>query len=504
VPSTSAGTQNGHIARESWEDAMTRAARSIARGAAVVVVALFAAVAPDGSLRAADIAEAEAQSIGVDAYLYFYPLISMDVTRRQLTNVEPGQSEMGGPPNTFINLKAFPTVRMRAVVRPNFDTLYSSAWLDLTKEPAVVSVPDTGGRYYLLPMLDMWSDVFASPGWRTTGTQAANFLIAPPGWRPDLREGLAGELKLPENTQRIDAPTFYVWVFGRTQTDGPQDYAAVHRIQAGFKITPLSQWGKPASPRAVSIDPSVDMKTAPKVQVDTMPADRYFAYAAEVLKLQPPHLTDQPILARMKRIGIERGKSFNLGQADPVIRGALERAPDEARNLMLRKAPTIARNVNGWLLSTDTMGVYGNYYLKRAMVAYVGLGANLPEDAVYPLNLGDMTGKPLNGSANYTLRFAKDQLPPAEAFWSVTLYDAGGFQVANELNRFALSSWMPFKTSADGSLDLYFQNANPGADKEANWLPAPKGPFTLTMRIYAPKSDVLTGVWNPPPVNRVD
>jgi hypothetical protein len=483
---------------------MTRAARSIARGAAVIVVALLATVAPGGPLRAADIGEAEAQSIAVDAYLYFYPLVSMDVTRRQLTNVAPGQSEMGAPPNTFVNLKAFPTVSMRAFVRPNFDTLYSSAWLDLTKEPMVVSVPDTGGRYYLLPMLDMWSDVFASPGWRTTGTAAGNFLIAPPGWRPGLREGLANELKLPENTQRIDAPTFYVWVFGRTQTDGPQDYAAVHKIQAGFKITPLGQWGKPALPPAVSIDPNMDMKTPPKVQVDTMPADRYFAYAAEIMKLQPPHLTDGPILARMKRIGIERGKSFDLREADPVIREALERAPDAARNLMLLKAPTIARNVNGWLLSTDTVGVYGNYYLKRAMVAYVGLGANLPEDAVYPLNLGDVTGKPLHGSTNYTLRFAKGQFPPAEVFWSVTLYDKDGFQVANDLNRFALSSWMPLKTNADGSLDLHIQNASPGPDREVNWLPSPKGRFTLTMRIYVPKRDVLAGEWNPPPVMRTN
>jgi hypothetical protein len=483
---------------------MTRVAGSIAGGTAAIVVALLAAVALGGSLRAEDIAEAEVQSIGVDAYLYFYPLISMDVTRRQLTNVAPGQSAMGAPPNTFVNLRTFPTANMRAVVRPNFDTLYSSAWLDLTKEPMIVSVPDTGGRYYLLPMLDMWSDVFASPGWRTTGTMSGNFLIAPPGWRPDLREGLAAELKLPENTQRIDAPTFYVWLFGRTQTDGPQDYAAVHEIQAGYKITPLSQWGGPASPPAVSIDPSVDMNTPPKVQVDTMPPDRYFAYAAEILKLQPPHLTDGPILARMKRIGIERGKSFDLNQAGPVIRRALERAPDAARNLMLQKAPTIARNVNGWLLSTDTVGVYGNYYLKRAMVAYVGLGANLPEDAVYPLNLGDVTGKPLIGSANYTLRFAKDQLPPTDAFWSVTLYDEDGFQVANELNRFAVSSWMPLKTNVDGSLDLHIQNTSPGPEREANWLPSPKGRFTLTMRIYVPKSDVLTGEWDPPPIMRTN
>jgi hypothetical protein len=154
-------------------------------------------------------------------------------------------------------------------------------------------------------------------------------------------------------------------------------------------------------------------------------------------------------------------------------------------------------------MNTDTMGVYGNYYLKRAIVAQVGLGANLPQDAIYPLNLGDAEGKPLDGANNYTIHFDKGQAPPAQAFWSVTLYDLEGFQVANALNRFALSSWMPFKYNPDGSLDLYFQSESPGGDKEANWLPAPKGPYNLTMRLYAPKSEALTGKWSPPPVVKV-
>jgi hypothetical protein len=170
---------------------------------------------------------------------------------------------------------------------------------------------------------------------------------------------------------------------------------------------------------------------------------------------------------------------------------------------MAWKIPTLARVANGWSMNTDTMGVYGNYYLKRAIVAQVGLGANLPEDAIYPLNLGDETGRPLDGANKYTLHFDKASLPPVNAFWSVTLYDSEGFQVPNTLNRFAVSSWMPFKYNADGSLDLYFQNESPGKDKEANWLPAPKGAFNLTMRLYAPKSDALTGKWNPRPVTRV-
>jgi hypothetical protein len=170
---------------------------------------------------------------------------------------------------------------------------------------------------------------------------------------------------------------------------------------------------------------------------------------------------------------------------------------------MTWKMATIARVANGWSMNTDTMGVYGNYYLKRALVAQLGLGANLPEDAIYPLNLFDDTGKPLDGTNKYTLHFDKGATPPVNAFWSITLYDSEGFQVANVLNRFAVSSYMPFKTNADGSLDLYFQNKSPGTTKEANWLPAPNGAFNLCMRLYGPKSEALTGKWNPPPVVRI-
>ena len=448
------------------------------------------------------ITEAQAHAIGVDAYVYFYSLVTMDVTRKQFTNLEPGKMPGRGPMNMFNNVPTYPPADDRGVVRPNFDTLYSIAYLDMTKEPVVVSVPDTNGRYYLLPMLDMWSDVFASPGWRTTGTQAGNFLVTPPGWRPDLRERFIDEFKLPRDTQRIDAPTPYVWVIGRTKTDGPADYDAVRKIQAGFKVTLLSEWGKPPKPAEVKIDPSIDMKTPPKIQVDTMPAGKYFAYAAELLKLQPPHITDEPILAQMKRIGIEAGKSFDIEKVSPAVKKALESAPEAAQKLMEWKIPTLARVANHWSMNTDTMGVYGNYYLKRAILAQIGLGANLPEDAIYPLNLSDDTGRPLDGSNKYTLHFEKSATPPVNAFWSVTLYDSEGFQVANPLNRFAVSSWMPFKYDPDGALTLYFQNESPGKDKEANWLPAPKGAFNLTMRLYAPKSEALTGRWNPPPVTK--
>jgi len=475
---------------------------------AVLALALGAIAAPASfpiAAETAPLSEQEAGDIAVRAYLYLYPLVTMDVTRRQMTNVAAGTKPGFGPANAFHKISAYPTATEKVVVRPNFDTLYSVAWLDLGKEPVVVSVPDTNGRYYLMPMLDMWTDVFASPGWRTTGTRAQHILVAPAGWRPDLRERFVEEYRLPKDTRRVDAPTSHVWIIGRTKTDGPKDYDAVHEIQAGFKVTPLSEWGRTATPAVARIDPGVDMQTPPKAQVDAMPAKTFFRHAAQLMKTNRPHLTDQPILAQMKKLGIEPGEPLDMDKASPQVRKALEDAPETAQKLMAWKLPTVARVVNHWSMNTDTMGVYGNDYLRRAIVAQQGLGANVPEDAIYPLSLGDQAGRPLDGANKYTLHFEKGDLPPVDAFWSVTLYDQEGYQVANPINRFAVSSWMPFKYAPDGSLTLYIQNESPGADKEVNWLPAPKGgPFNLTMRLYAPRPAALIGSWSPPPITKTE
>ena len=234
-----------------------------------------------------------------------------------------------------------------------------------------------------------------------------------------------------------------------------------------------------------------------------MTADKYFGYAAELLKVNPPHPTDQPIVARMRRIGIECGESFDFGKAAPAVKRALERATPDALKAMRSKIPTLARVVNGWQINTDTMGVYGNYYLKRAIVALIGLGANLPEDAVYPLSFSDRDGKPMTGANKYALRFAENDFPPVDAFWSITLYDKDGFPTANALKRNAIGDRDELKYNADGSLDIFIQRESPGKDKESNWLPAPTEDFNLTMRLYAPKAEVIDGRWVPPVINRV-
>jgi hypothetical protein len=446
---------------------------------------------PRRSRAQAGLAPALALQIAQEAYVYLYPLILMDLTRRQFINLDPKVNPIGGPANAFVHMRAFPTAEMRAVVRPNFDTLYSSAWLDLTGGPVVVSNEDADGRYFMLPMLDMWTDVFAVPGKRTCGTGAADYALTPPGWRGELPAGL----------QRIKAPTPFVWIIGRTQTNGVEDYDAVHAVQDGFRITRLADWGGVAAAPQQQIDPSVDTRTEPARQVAGLSPRDYFAYGAELMKLNPPHASDWSMVARMKRIGLEPGRSFDARRLSAEV---LSKAADAGRRLMQDKAPTIGRVTNGWQMNTETMGVYGNAYLKRAIVGLKGLGANQPEDAVYPLNFADGEGKPVMAQNCYVLHFERDELPPVDAFWSLTLYDAEGYQVGNPLNRFALGDRDPLTFNADGALDLYIQNQSPGAEQAANWLPAPKsGELGLTLRLYAPRPEVADGRWNPPPIRRV-
>ena len=425
----------------------------------------------------------EVGTIGVEAYVYLYPLLLMDITRRQLSNLEAGVKPGFGPMNEFHHIREFPPADFRAVVRPNFDTLYSSAWLDLTGGPMVVSVPDAADRYYLLPILDMWTDVFAAPGKRTTGTAAASYIIAPPGWKGET----------PADVEVIEAPTPTVWIIGRTQTNGPADYAAVNAMQDGITVVPLSVGGSESAPVSAASDATVDMETDPLTQVNSLSAPDYFRYGSELMKLHPPHVTDWSQLVRMRRIG------FGL---DPSLQDALAGVPQQAQELMRTKYPTLARVVDGWQLNTDTVGVYGDYYLKRAIVSMVGLGANQPEDAIYPIAFVDAEGHPLDGDNDYVLHFAEDELPPVEAFWSVTMYDAEGFQVANEINRFAIGDRDELSYNADGSLDLYLQHEAPAEGRTSNWLPSPRGPLGVTMRLYAPRPEALDGRWTPPPIRR--
>lgn len=426
------------------------------------------------------------RTLSYEAYVYFYPMVTMDVTRLQAVNSPIGATPGSGPPNRFSHIRAFPTADFRAVVRPNFDTLYSSAWLDLSAGPVKLTAPDTDDRYYMLPLIDMWTDVFANPGKRTTGTDAAEWVIVGPGHTGELPAGLP----------IITAPTPYVWIIGRTQTNGVADYPAVHDVQDGYVITPLG------ASIEHTIDPHYDVTTEPLKVVNGMAALDFFSYAADLLSVNPPHPTDFSQLARIALLGIEPGKPFDASRFSADERAELEAGKSDALAAMLASLPSLGTSVNGWTVMTENIGVYGNAYFKRAVVTLIGLGANPPDDAVYPLLNVDADDTPTRGEHDYVIHFDADALPPVYAFWSVTMYDAEGFQVANELDRFAIGDRDALTYNADGSLDLFVQHANPGAERESNWLPAPLGPLGVTMRLYAPHPEVLDGRWSPPSVRK--
>lgn len=422
------------------------------------------------------------RTLSEEAFVYLYPLATMGATRDQVCNLPDGERSGFGPPNRFHHVREFPPADFRAVVRPNFDTLYSSAFLDLTAGPVRLVVPDSDERYYMMPMLDMWTDVFANPGKRTTGTGPQEYLVTPPGWSGPAVEGAT----------TIEAPTPWVWVIGRTQTNGPADYAAVNAFQDGLQL--IAPEGVPA----YVIDPDADTTTEPLRRVNAMSAVDYFSYAAELLAQNPPHATDFSQLARMALLGIVPGQPFDAGRFDAGELAQLEAGRQAALAALAAGPAHLGTPAGGWLSLTDSMGVYGNFYFKRAVVAYIGLGANPAEDAVYPLLVADADGEPVRGGQDYVLHFDADALPPVEAFWSVTMYDAEGYQVANALDRFAIGDRDPLEYDADGSLDILVQHARPQA-RESNWLPAPaSGRLGITMRLYAPRPEVLAGDWHPP------
>jgi len=460
-----------------------------------LLIALFSIISGAGQAKAAKaLSDEEALSIAADAYIYAYPLVIEEVTRQIGTNVkEPDPVKMFAPMNQFSHAKAFPDATFTDVVRANVDTLYSSLFFDVTKEPLVIHVPDSQGRYYLLPMLDMWTDVFAAPGSRTTGTGEQTFAIVGPNWSG----------KLPNDVELIRSPTGFGWMIGRVQTDGKSDYENVHEFQAGLTATPLSAYGKNYTLPKGKVDPSVS--PAPPVEkVFKMASQQFFTLFSKLTIDNPPHPNDYPILARMKRIGLEPGKPFDLSKATPQIQEAIKKAIPMAQEKIKGGMVSSSTVVNNWGMLRYPVGTYGTDYLRRARIAFGGLGANLIEDAVYPTAFMDADGEAFSSDRKYRLHFQKDQIPPVRAFWSLTMYNDKQFLADNPVNRYAIGDRDNLKFNNDGSLTVYIQRESPGKDKESNWLPTPNsGEFTMNLRLYWPKQDVLDGNWKPPAVQHV-
>lgn len=445
--------------------------------------------------RAQDLTPAEAKAIAGEAYIYGYPLVTMEMTRRIMTNVR-GVEGNRAPMGSIARSRSYPTAAFKDVTAPNADTLYNTAWIDVTEEPWVLSLPDADDRYYLFPMLSGWTDVFQVPGKRTTGTGAQKYAITGPGW--------VG--KLPEGVKELKAPTGMVWILGRIYCTGtPEDYAAVHEMQDEISLVPLSSYGNPYTPPAGKVDLEIDMKAAVREQVNGFDTAAYFSLLAKLMKDNPPSEADAPVLARMARLGIAPGKPFAFDKLDPAVQTALKDVPRESFGKIMAHFKAAGKFENGWLFTTGT-GVYGTDYIQRALITAIGLGANRPQDAVYPTSETDADGNAYSGANKYVMRFAKGELPPVDGFWSLTMYNSGYFFSDNELDRYTLSARDDLKVNADGSVDLYLQHENPGPEKESNWLPAPEGKFILMLRLYWPRQtppSIIDGTWKIPPVNKI-
>jgi len=457
-----------------WPWRLKRSLLVVALGVAAIAGALYA--------------RSEPIMLGAKGYLFGYPLVMMDLTR-----VNAGQTI--GPENHLRRVRQFPDSSFKDVVRPNVDTLYTTAFIDMAKGPWVFEMAANAQRYEVMPFMDGWTNVFAAPGTRTTGTAGGRFLLAGPAWHGVV----------PEGVTLLRSPTRIVWLIGRTQTNGAADYPLVHQLQDGLILRSLADWqaGRSAADTNAPAWQAAPVKPLPPmVQMQTMSTEAFFERLALLMVDNPPVVADGPMMASLARIGVQPGQPPAWGALDRWSVGLGRWIAD----LMVARELKRPRDlVNGWATPPASLGNFGTDYNLRAVVAMVGLGANLPADATYPNTRVDGRGEPLNGRHRYRLRFKAGELPPVNAFWSVTAYGPDDFLIPNPIQRYALGDRDPLVRNPDGSLDLFVQSDPPQDGRTSNWLPVRAGePFLLNARLYWPKAEALNGRWAMPAVERLN
>ena len=436
--------------------------------------------------------------LGAEAYVYGYPLVIMDLTRAQsAANI--------GPENQLRRVRQFPDANFKDVVRPNVDTLYTSAFLSMKQGPWVFEMPVQSERYELMPFMDAWTNVFASPGTRTRKGNESVYLLVGPHWQGTV----------PKHMTLLRAPTDMVWLIGRTQTNGKADFEKVHRIQDGLQLYAFESEKKiktdkqEADVAAVSAVASVDsVPAAPKQgltpvdQIKALDTHTFFERLFQLMVDNPPAPEDAPLLNRLAIVGLQPGQAVKLSGLDRLSFSIGRWLADQK----IKQALQAKNNDGTWRTPPLNLGQYKTDYNTRAVVAMVGLGANLPEDALYPNTASDEQGRDLNGQHKYRIHLKADQLPPVNAFWSITAYGQDHYLIPNALHRFALGDRDSLQFNADGSLDIWIQASAPKeADRLPNWLPIQQGEsFSLNARLYWPKASALNGTWQMPKVVRLD
>jgi len=415
-----------------------------------------------------------AYSIGVVAYLYGFPLV---------LNAKVAESVMPTRPlNQFYHYRSLADDTVKTVVSPNNDTLYSNAFIDLSKGPVVLSIPKVEKeRYFTFQFIDAYTNSFHNVGTRTGDTNGGKYVIVGPNWKGSLAKG----------TKEVKAPTNLILLGGRTLVYGHADLDEVHAIQDKYTLTPYSK-----KQAAHSFD-------APVIQpTDLGDPVKFFDIMTKLMQMETPPKGEKALLDQFKLIGIDPANGFS-GIHAPAVLDGLTRAVKDAREIIGKSSSSVSTNNNNWTVWNSEIGNFGDNYLLRAVNAQVGIYANIPDEAIYPRATIDSEGNQLNGANKYVIHMTKEELPQVTGFWSISMYGPDQFFVKNPINRFVIGDRTEgLKYNADGSLDIYIQNEAP-VGQESNWLPAPKGDFNLMLRMYIPSKDTLEGKTRMPSVTNV-
>jgi hypothetical protein len=440
------------------------------------------------SVFASDLDRKKATEIAKEAYVYGVPMVS-DYATIYAFSVNPKSPEYKGPFNTVLNIARVFTPKDKGFVTPNSDTPYTFMGLDLRAEPMVITVPKIDkDRYFVFQLMDLYTFNFAYIGTRATGNDGGTYLIAGPGWKGEPPKGIS---------KVIRSETEFVNVVGRTQLFNPGDLDNVKKIQAGYKLQSLSAFeGKQPLP-----EPKTDW-IRPIAPAEQKTNPEFYNVLAFLLQFTPPHPSETELRAKFEKLGLKPGQKFDVEAQSPDMKAALADGMKEGqKEIDDRRAAAQGDSANFF----GTREFLKNDFVARAAGTQVGIGANSKEEALYPIYEKDATGKALDGAkGKYTLHFKGSNFPPVNAFWSLTMYDLPGqLLVENSIDRYLINSPMlpGLKKDKDGGLTIYIQHENPGKDKEANWLPAPAGPFMMAMRYYLPKQELLSGTWKSPQVN---
>ena len=430
------------------------------------------------------------------AYIYGYPMMTMDYTHKISSNVVSDNGMGKGPINQWGNMRKFPKAGFKEVVRPNLDTYYSLVYADLGKNPLYLHIPATD-RYYLMPILNAYGDVIESLGTRTTGQGELNIALVGPKFDGEIDKDLTV----------IRSTTDLNWLLGRIAVKNNEDgKLEVANFQSKLIARPLSERKNKnyKNPKGM-INPDY-LNKVPMDEVDNKDITTYLNEVMQLMIDNPGYPADQPLLNQLKTIGFEPGGTFKLDQFDPQTQEMVKKVPAIVQGLFSKMTanPPTENLQNGWNVITSGLGEYGTQYFLRAYVTKIGYGANQPVDAIYPNSAIDSDGNNYNGSNKYVLHFEADHMPPVNGFWSITMYDKKGFLVDNAIDRYNLGGMKDLIYNEDGSLDIFIQAEEPKKLK-ANWLPSTKGgeEFELTFRMYYPKENVLDKSYQMPGVKKV-